>query len=212
MLSFPFLPAYIRFVAIATSEVGYLWEESRWSGLMYPVLDPYVRSLGGEVSIYVRALASGSKSNNVTLRGWSESLPNRWSMQLAKSRFVDLQLFAPPRSERSERRPFPKLYVQLQPVTWEGAESKMAYDQILHIAVKQSDFQSKRELIETAIRMLQLDAGIIGVYSCRSRISTVNSFESLVREDFMYRGMLSDVRPDLGRTKIRWIEWNQTNQ
>jgi hypothetical protein len=141
---------------------------------------------------------------------WSRKSAEVWchDSQLTKGKsqdwlFVDLQIHCPPKEELVKAVEFPTIYVQVTPMAWEGVPSKTLYDQAIHVAIRRGAYGkalSARERVTELAEAIEA----VAVYSGTSRVWSLNSFESLLREDFEYRGILGDELPDERRMKGNW--------
>ena len=77
-------------------------------------------------------------------------------------------------------------------------------DQGIVVAMR-SDVQARNtDLTDRVVRSLARAVGSVTVYASERRASSLNTFESIVVEDFMYRGMLEDALPNTAKMKVRW--------
>ena len=196
---------YRCFVLLPQAGGDELWSRSRWSGTLRPSLDGIIQQLGSPCSVHCRQL-EGRASKEVPFGSlsWSEESDAKWILNpdgIKNRLFVDLQIYCPPRPQLEKNGNLPSFYCQLKPMVWEGAPSSTAYEAGLFFAFKKSALNASD--FENPLRDLaaKLSAQI---YTATLRIGGVNAFESTVREQFMYRGMLDDTWPDLKRPKSSW--------
>ncbi|MGE0454256.1 MAG: hypothetical protein AB7O37_16895 [Vicinamibacteria bacterium] len=210
-------PRYRRFVLLGSSEKGVFWDFSVWRQRVFPSLDQLLRASDcRDPSVQCRQITKKqSKEIHFARIEWSESGAQLWCHNSEATRgecdqwlFVDLQVHCPGKETLIRQVELPRTYVQVKPMAWEGIASRTAYDQAIHIAIRQ-DVYAKSGVAEESVKALAQAAGAIAVYACSSRVVALNSFESLVREDFQYRGILDDDLPNEARMRGKWsrLEW-----
>jgi hypothetical protein len=187
---------------------GDLWSHSVWTSVVFPALRPLFDELAETPSVHCRQLRGASEPVRYGRLDWSPEGAEKWTHQSPLTRhvsggwnFVDLQLFAPPRKQLLAALSLPKAHVIVEPLTVRGESSRMAHDQCIHIAVHQA-FWSQQ--VRAAVAQLSLAVSAL-VLEATSRLRSLNEFESLVREHFLYRGMLDHELPDLSRPRLRWV-------
>jgi hypothetical protein len=209
------MPRYKRFMILGHSSNGVFWHHDVWRRRIFPGLDRLVRLVECDPSIHCRQITkAGSKEVKFGKLRWTEEDAAKWchGSELTAATFaewimVDVQVHCPPKKALVEKMDFPSLYVQVEPLAWAGVSSRTVYDQGIHVAMKLAVYEKTRQQVDDKIKELAQTASAVAVYRCTSRVHSLNSFESLVREDFVYRGMLDDELPDLRRMKGKWSKW-----
>lgn len=206
------VPRYSRFVLLVSSKRGSLWDYAVWTERAFAPLDRLLESLGcTSPSVQCRQITK-NQSNEIKFGRieWSPKDAAIWchDSQQTKGKFhewlfVDLQIHCPPKEELVKAVEFPTIYVQVKPMAWEGVPSKALYDQAVHVAIRRDAYQ-KAASAGDRVRELAEAVDAVAVYSGSSRVSSLNSFESLLREDFQYKGILEDGLPDERRMKGNW--------
>jgi len=211
------MPRYKRFMVLGHSSKGVFWQHDVWRSRIFPGLDRLIRLVGCNPSIHCRQITKvGSKEVKFGKLRWADEDAAKWchDSELTAGRFtewimVDVQVYCPSKKALIEKMDFPSLYIQVEPMAWGGVSSKTIYDQGVHVAIKLGVYKKISQQVDDQIRELAQSVSAIAVYQCTSRVQSLNSFESLVREDFVYRGMLDDELPDLRRMKGKWSKWDQ---
>ena len=120
--------------------------------------------------------------------------------------FIDAEVFIPKHNTLLRRAgfPFPMAYLQLSPeVEIEG--SCRSYDQHLLLCVRWDKCGAVQEEARLLLHRIQHQVNAICTLSEVRRIVSLNQFESILREDFMYLGLYQDPLPDLKKMKGRWV-------
>lgn len=196
---------YRCFVLLPEAGGDELWCHGRWGSIVRPGLDGILQELGFPCSVYCRQIEGEfSKEVRFGQLSWSEESDAKWNIApggIENRIFVDFQIYSPPRPQLEKTRKLPCFYCQVKPMVFEGVPSSTAYEAAVFLAFKQSEVNASD--FEEAIRDL---AGKLRarIYTARLRIGGVNAFESVMREQFMYLGMLNDAWPNLKRPKGSW--------
>lgn len=206
-------PTYRRYVILGNSQKGSFWDCSYWSEHIFPPLNTLIDSELG-VSVHCRQVV-GPNSREVKFGRleWSQQGASAWCHGVAGNEdvrsgwsFVDLQVFSPPRTTLIDRGGLPSVYIQVKPVTRRDVPRKTAYDQGIQLAIVEDFARQRQHTIDAAIADLTASPGVVALYYGESKVGALNEFESILREDFMYRGMLDTELPDVRRMRGKWAE------
>lgn len=202
---------YRCFVILPQTRGEKLWCRNRWISDLRPSLEAILLRLGLSCSVHCRQLEKGT-GKDVSFRGleWSKRSDAKWLFS-SKSNpnriFVDLEIFSPPRPVLENKNDLPCFYFQLQPMAWEGVPSRATYDSALFFAFQKSN--SLENLLDIQNILNDLAIKLSGsIYISNIRIIGINAFESILREKFLYKGMLNDALPKVALLKASWILLN----
>jgi len=206
-------PLYRRFVILAsTGVIGRLWDYDVWVGLAFYRLDELLReNVGSLPSVHCRQ-TTGSDSEAVKLgkADWSLRGSEKWAHgsgltrgKCAGWRFTDLQVYIPARRELEADMDFPLVHLHLVPIGY-GSENAARYDQVVQVSVRDDHFRKEEDAIGRIIEQLGESLRAPAIFTSVMKVKSLNSFESILREDFMYTGMLDNDLPDERRMKGRW--------
>ena len=207
------MPRYNRFVVLSDSSQGKLWDYVVWKDRVFPSLNRVVKvSKCSSLSVRCRQITKGqSKEVAFGTIEWSPDDAVKWCHHTPATEgrdvswlFVDLQVWSPAKDTLVKEGRFPCLYIQVKPMVWEGDVTKAIYTQAIHLAFLHDEYVVRPQEIESTMRDLAHAVGAVGLYSTLSRVTSLNAFESLVREDFKYLGILQDALPDERKMKGRW--------
>ena len=164
-----------------------------------------------EPSVHCRQV-TGPASREVRLGNlkWMREDAERWCHSFERTEtaawiFVDLQVYCPPKALLIKEDGLPAIYVQLQPLGRKDYAARRAkYDQGIHIAIDERLAREKSSSVQQLSERLLGLPGAVSLYESSSRISALNAFESALREDFVYRGILDSELPDVTKMRGKW--------
>jgi hypothetical protein len=141
---------------------------------------------------------------------WSNEGSEKWchgsrvtATKCSDWRFTDLQVCLPPKPELESSMEFPLVHIHMVPIGY-NSENAAKYDQAVQISVREDLYNNERKTIDRIVETLNGSLQAFAVYSASTKVKSLNSFESILREDFMYTGMLDGKYPDERRMKGRW--------
>lgn len=207
-------PRYRRFAVLGRSSDGLFWDYRIWVDRIFPKLNRLVETVGSRPSVHCRQLAGADKGVKFGRISWSAADAEKWAHhsdvrreQCREWLFEDLEVYAPSWAQLGKNLEMPKLYIQVAPMPWLGDPAKASYDQVIQIIVREDEYAKAVEEIDRTVRVLASDANAVAVYCHRGRVNALNAFESLLREDFLYRGMREDELPREKKMKGDWSIW-----
>jgi hypothetical protein len=202
-------PVYERYVVLGDSQKGPFWDCTNWTERLFPILDRVIAQVQGEASVHCRQV-TGSLSKDVKFGriGWSRDDSKKWchSSEFPERKawqFVDLQVFCPAKPVLIKTTELPTVYIQVKPMTRNDTETKTAYDEGVFIALRERFAWGGAA--ESMVSALTHVPGVVAIYKATAKVTQLNAFESLVREDFMYRGMLESEFPDVKKMRLKWV-------
>lgn len=206
-------PLYRRFVFLASTEViGRLWDCDVWTGLVFHHLDDLLRSLSeSSPSVHCRqTIGNQSRAVKMGALNWSKEGSEKWchgsrvtAAKCSDWRFTDLQVYLPTKPELESSMEFPLVHIHMVPIGY-NFENAAKYDQAVQISVLEDLYNNERISIDRIVDELRRSLQASAVFSASTKVKSLNSFESVLREDFMYTGMLEGEYPDERRMKNRW--------
>ena len=185
-----------------------LWHASVWPRL-FTELDRFARDLGHTPSLRVNhCIHNRDKYAHPPSRPWALDDHSQWaegSPDLAavqsKWVFVDAQLFVPPKPQCLSRNP--DAFIHIVP-TISHPEARRCYSQFLLLAIRTAHVaRHSTALRQFATSAYALSGGVLMLEASR-RIWSLNEFESVLRENFLYRGCFLEPLPDLTKSKLKW--------
>lgn len=184
-----------------------LWSSVGWQPLR-SAIDRASESLGATPSLAVNdLLPGGSREAHPRQLGWTPEAEALWVRSPRHPErelwmLVDIQVCIPGRPIALRTHETPSIFLQVIPRRT-LAESSAVYDHIVLCAIKDKA-ERLRQVAGALIHDLEQACQASLVAQRRKRITSMNEFESIVREDFMYRGMHLTAWPDLTKTKKKW--------
>lgn len=154
----------------------------------------------GNQYAHPRELSWSPESDGVWLRGTDNEVPKSWFL-------VDIQGSLPPRSECLSRHRLPDMFFRVHPAL-ELEGSQAAYDQIVIVVVSKRYAARNHTEIDRLLREIHDICGTLLAVYRRRLVWSLNEFEDIDLEDFIYRGMHLTKVPDVGRAKKRWTVWS----
>lgn len=208
------VPTFFGSLLLTSSKKNCLWDYNILSSKIVPNIDCLFSKLDKIPSVQCRQLyRENSKEVNFGEIEWSESGHKKWSHNSEMTRneylnwiFVDVMLFSPKKSDLIRKNEVPELFIQIKPMVHEGIPSRTNYDQALFLLIRQDILRINKRHFETCISKIIDSVNPIGVYETYLRISSLNMFESLIRDEFMYKGILDDDLPDMTKMRKKWIK------
>lgn len=187
-----------------------MWNYDVWKNAVAPHLDRLLALHDARPSVHSRQVDSRSRAVRLGRLSWSEAGHERWCHRSPvteeKSRdwgFVDTEIFCPARGQLVAQREWPDLYLQVQPFHPVPGPCARRYDQALHIAINDRFFAGRQaeihEILAPLIRRIA-----VATYRTETRVVSLNQFEDLVRETFIYRGSHLDPFPDPVKMAGTW--------
>jgi hypothetical protein len=188
-----------------------LWHVTVWPRL-FIALESFARDLGHAPSLRVNnCIRDRDKYARPPSRPWTLDDHLQWcdgspDLAAVQSRwvFVDAQLFIPPKPECLSRNRHPDAFIHIVP-TVSHPEARRAYSQFLLVAIKTAHVAShSTALRQFASSAYAISGGVLMLEASR-RIWSLNEFESVLREGFLYRGCFLEPLPDLTKPKLKWV-------
>jgi hypothetical protein len=211
-------PRYSCFLIVGASGGENAWHWSQWQQI-YPRIDELAAALGQRPSIRSRQIIRGrSAAAPLGRLSWSTEGHQRWchhspvtADRCSSWLFVDAEIFMPPRSSILKKRalPFPVAYLQLTGVGEDDEPAKRSYDQKLLLALLRPVAVENGDSAKAFLECVQAPMGALLTLTQTRRVVSLNQFESILLEDFTYRGMPEDPLPVLERTRGHWETWVQ---
>lgn len=207
-------PSYDRYVVLGDSRKGSFWDCANWKTFLFPVLDELLKRAGCTPSVQCRQV-KGAHSKEVAFGSldWSPDDAEKWCHSSENPerdawKFIDLQVFCPAKAGLIKEGTLPKIYMQVKPMTRSDTESKTSYDEGIHLAFAVNFVRENARHVQATLSYLARLPSVVAIYRTESKITQLNAFESLVREDFMYRGMLESALPDVTKMRSKWDRFN----
>ena len=185
-----------------------LWHVAVWPRLFIEI-EAFARTLGHAPSLRVnhcirdRDNYAHPPSRQWALDDhlqWSEGSPDLASVQSSWV-FVDAQLFVPPKPQYSGRNP--DAFIHIVP-TVSDPDARQSYSQYLLLAVRSSHVGAHSTALRQFLSSAYALSGGVSMLEASRRIWSLNEFESVLREGFLYRGCLLAPLPDLTKPKLKW--------
>jgi len=185
-----------------------LWHVAVWPRL-FVALDAFASNLGHTPSLRVNhCIRNRDKYAHPPSRPWALDDHLQWcedspNLAAVQSRWVfgDVQLFVPPKAQCLRRDP--DAFIHIVPTVCHP-DARQGYSQFLLIAIRTAHLSShSTALRQFASSAYALSGGVLMLEASR-RIWSLNEFESVLRENFLYRGCYLEPLPDLTKPKLKW--------
>lgn len=203
-------PTYRRYLVLGDSRTASFWNCSNWTTHVFPVLDGLLKLGSCSPSVHCRQV-TGPTSKEVRFGRleWSPENSREWCHSPKRSQtaawlFVDLQVYCPAKQQLIKEDELPSIYFQVQPMGRKDYAGKAIFDQSIHVAIREEIVTARRDDVESEVSKLSRLPGALALYEATSKVAALNAFESLVREDFVYRGILDSELPDVQRMSVKW--------
>jgi|CXWL01.1.fsa_nt_gi hypothetical protein len=195
---------YRAFLLLSAPQSRFLTPQL-WSSELFSALDAVFKAAGCRPSIHRREVTPMGKERPFGKLSWTHQGIEDWAFRDSGSEwlFIDLQLFCPSRGDLIKSGSFPSVYVQIQPLgTREGGAGQSAYgDALLLLLGEPGQAESAVDAFVTKARQATASPA---AYRGELRVRGLNEFESVLRERFMYRGLLEDPFPNPARMRGKW--------